>query len=65
MMIRLTNMKGLPCLVIPQAIARVNSAGPNGSGVGAYVKMQDGEVLEVQESVDEISQRIEFAYRMI
>lgn len=65
MMIRLTNMKGLPCLVTPQAISRINSAGPNGAGVGSYVKLQDGEMIEVQESVDEIAKRIEYAYRII
>lgn len=41
------------------AIARVSHAGPNGSGIVAYIKTFDGQTIESCESADEIMRRIE------
>lgn len=58
-MIQITDMSLRKHYLHKDAIARVSQAGPNGSGIGAYVKMFDGQTIEARESAEEISRRIE------
>jgi hypothetical protein len=58
-MIRITDMNLRVHYLHKDAIARVSQAGPNGSGIRAYVKTFDGQTIEACEDADEITRRIE------
>lgn len=58
-MIRITDMNQRAHYLHPDAIARVDEAGPNWHGIQAYVKTFDGQTIEACEGADEISRRIE------
>ena len=61
-MLELTDANGRMLLVAPSSILRVTeAAGGSWHGIGAIVRMVDGAVLEVRETIREIAARLRAA----